>query len=77
MRLRTPSTVVATLAAAGLALGATSAAGDALDQIYKVRGQTHAAAKTSQQKIDRLADQTQDLLQQYRSENQQVDSLRV
>ncbi len=76
MRLWTPMSVAVT-AAAGLILGGSGAAADALDQIFQVRGATHAAAKTSQQKIDRLADQRQDLLVQYRSENSQIDSLRV
>jgi chromosome segregation ATPase len=69
--------LAATVAATGLILGGSGAAADALDQIFQVRGATHAAGKTSQQKIDKLADQTQDLLGQYRSETSQVDSLRV
>ncbi len=77
MRLWTPVSLVAGVAATGLILGGTGAAADALDQIFQVRGATHAAAKTSQQRIDKIADQTQDLLQQYRSETSQVDSLRV
>ena len=76
MRLWTPVSVAVT-AAAGLILGGSGAAADALDQIFQVRGATHASAKTSQQKVDRLADQTQELLGQYRSETSQVDSLRV
>ncbi len=77
MRLWTPVPFVAIVAASGLLLGGSGAAADTLDQIFSVRGATHAAAKTSQQTIDKLADQTATLLQQYRGETSQVDSLRV
>ncbi len=65
------------LGIAALLLGASGATGQNLDQVLQIRGQTHTAARVSQQKIDRLTEQTQDLLQQYRTENQQIDSLRV
>jgi len=77
MRLWTPVPIAAVVAATGLILGGSGAAADTLDQIFQVRGATHAAAKKSQQTIDRLADQTATLLQQYRAETSQVDSLRV
>ena len=87
MRLFHPSPLWALALAAGFFAGAASAAAQEtpapvsnpalLQSVYKVRGDTHAAARVSQQKIDRLADQTQELLQQYRVENQQIDSLRV
>ena len=78
MRLWTPAPVAATVAAAGFILfGGSGAAADTLDQIFQVRGATHAAAKTSQATIDKLADQTTTLLQQYRAESEQVDSLKV
>ena len=77
MRLWTPVSAAAVVASAGLILGGSGAAADALDQIFQVRGATHAAAKTSQQRIDKLADQTQDLLSQYRTETSQIDSPRI
>lgn len=63
--------------AAGFLLASQAASADALDEIFRVQQSVHAANRSSQQNIDRLADQTQELLAQYRTEAQQVDSLRV
>ena len=69
---------------AGLAIavlvGATSAQAaraDKLDDILNIRGATHNETQKAQQQIDKLADESKDLLGQYRVVVQQVDSLKV
>jgi hypothetical protein len=48
-----------------------------LDEILEVSTQKTAAAKKSQAKIDRLADETRDLLDDYKTVMKQVDGLKV
>lgn len=82
MRLLRSMSALAVTASAGLLLAPGSAGGqgdaiDALEGIYQVRSEVHSAARLSQQKIDKLVDQTQSLLQQYRTEVEQVEALRI
>jgi hypothetical protein len=49
----------------------------ALDQALDVRTKANEAGAASQDRIDRVADQTDDLLRQYREELQQIEALRV
>lgn len=68
---------VAAIALAGGLIAATGGAqADKLDQIMQIRGGTHVASKQSQNKIDKLADETKNLLNEYRAAAKQVDSLR-
>ena len=63
---------------AGGALGvAASSNAASIDQILDVGKQRTAEAKSSQAKIDRLADETRDLLSDYKTVMKQVDGLRV
>jgi hypothetical protein len=63
---------------AGGALGvAASVSAESLDAILEVGKQRTADAKASQAKIDRLADETRDLLSDYKTVMKQVDGLKV
>ena len=66
--------LVTALAATGL-VGAAQASN--LDAILKVGEEKNAAARKSQAKIDRLADETRDLLADYKTVMKQVDGLKV
>ncbi len=69
---------IAALVSAG-ALAAASAVVQAstLDSILEVGTAKNAAARDSQKKIDRLADETRDLLSDYKTVTKQVDGLKV
>ena len=60
-------------------LGGTVAAvqASALDSIRAVGKSKNDAARSSQVKIDKLADETRDLLSDYKTVNKQVDGLKV
>jgi hypothetical protein len=63
---------------AGGALGvAASASAESLEDIMEVGKQRTAEAKASQAKIDRLADETRDLLSDYKTVMKQIDGLKV
>ena len=71
-------TVLLAACVAGGALGvAASSNAASIDQILDVGKQRTAEAQTSQAKIDRLADETRDLLSDYKTVMKQVDGLRV
>ena len=74
-RLKQMLAVVVSLSALfGFATGAGAAT---LDDILDVSTDKTAAAKQSQAKIDRLADETRDLLTDYKTVVKQIDGLRV
>jgi hypothetical protein len=63
---------------AGGALGvAASTSAQSLEAIMEVGKQRTAEAKASQAKIDRLADETRDLLSDYKTVMKQIDGLKV
>jgi len=69
---------VAALFALSTVFGAIGTAhADTLDSILEVGKSKNVAAKKSQQKIDRLADETRDLLTDYKTVMKQVDGLIV
>lgn len=70
--------LIAALVSAG-ALAGTNAVVQAstLDSILDVGAAKNAAARQSQQKIDRLADETRDLLTDYKTVTKQIDGLKV
>lgn len=71
-------TVLLAACVAGGALGVAASAGaQQLDAILEVSKQRTAEAKTSQAKIDRLADETRDLLSDYKTVLKQIDGLQV
>ena len=78
MTIHRLKTVLLAACVAGGALGvAASSSATSIDDILDVGKQRTAQAKTSQAKIDRLADETRDLLSDYKTVMKQVDGLRV
>ncbi len=57
--------------------GVVTAQADTLDAILKVGESKNDAARQSQVKIDRLADETRDLLTDYKTVMKQIDGLKV
>jgi hypothetical protein len=70
--------LIAALVATGTLLGAVAAVqANNLDSILKVGNAKNDAARKSQAKIDRLADETRDLLSDYKTVVKQIDGLKV
>ena len=63
--------------AASFVSGAPVASADSLDAIMQVGKERTVEARASQTKIDRLADETRDLLSDYKTVMKQVEGLRV
>ncbi|MEM8561104.1 MAG: DUF3450 domain-containing protein, partial [Pseudomonadota bacterium] len=75
---RLKNVVIAALAVVSTSLGATAAAqASTLDSVLEVGEKKNEAARVSQTRIDRLADETRDLLSQYKTVMKQVDGLKV
>jgi hypothetical protein len=75
---RLKSVLIATLVSAGALTGTVVAVqADTLESILEVGESKNEAAKKSQVKIDRLADETRDLLGDYKTVVKQVDGLKV
>lgn len=60
-----------------LLLSAAGAQANTLEAVLKVGEQTHVAAQKSQVKIDKLSEETRDLLTDYKTVMKQVDGLKV
>lgn len=73
---RLKSVLMATIVATGAVCSVASQA-NTLDAIIKVGEDKTAAAKQSQTKIDRLAEEARDLLTDYKTVMKQVDGLKV
>lgn len=67
----------ATLAAGALTVASTTYADQTLDAILKVGADKNVAAAKSQVKIDKLAEETRELLTEYKTVNKQIDGLKV
>jgi len=75
---RLKNVLIAALAAAGTLAGAAAAVhADTLDSVLRVGEDKSKAARESQTKIDRLADETRDLLTDYKTVTKQIDGLKV
>ncbi len=75
---RLKNALIAALVTAGTLAGAAVAVqASTLDQILDVGAAKNKAARESQAKIDRLADETRDLLTDYKTVMKQVDGLKV
>ncbi|MEM8662069.1 MAG: DUF3450 domain-containing protein, partial [Pseudomonadota bacterium] len=75
---RLKNVVIAALAVVSTTLGVTAAAqASTLDSVLEVGEKKNEAARASQTRIDRLADETRDLLSQYKTVMKQVDGLIV
>jgi hypothetical protein len=69
--------IAAFVASAALVGAASAVQANSLEAVLKVGDQKNAAARKSQVKIDRLADETRDLLTDYKTVMKQVDGLKV
>ncbi|MBP6051475.1 MAG: DUF3450 domain-containing protein [Pseudomonadales bacterium] len=58
-------------------LGAPGIQADTFNDIFKVSQASTEAGQASQAKIDKIADETRDLLQEYKTVTKQVDGLKV
>jgi hypothetical protein len=75
---RLKNALIAALVSAGALLGsAATVHASTLDSILDLGEAKNAAARKSQAKIDRLADETRDLLSDYKTVNKQIDGLKV
>ena len=75
---RLKNVLIAALVATGTLAGSAAAVqANTLDSVLEVGEARNEAARKSQQKIDRLADETRDLLSDYKSVMKQVDGLKV
>ena len=75
---RLKNTLIAALVSAGVLAGTVAAVqATTLESILEVGESKNQAAKKSQVKIDRLADETRDLLGDYKTVVKQVDGLKV
>ena len=75
---RLKNLLIAALVTAGALMGSVATAqASTLDSVLKVGDAKNAAARKSQVKVDRLADETRDLLADYKSVTRQIDGLVV
>ncbi|PLW69138.1 DUF3450 domain-containing protein [Pseudohalioglobus lutimaris] len=75
---RLKNALIAALVSAGALVGAAvTVQASTLDSILDLGEAKNAAARKSQAKIDRLADETRDLLSDYKTVNKQIDGLKV
>jgi hypothetical protein len=75
---RLKNLLIAALVASGALAGSVaSVQASTLDSVLKVGEAKNDAARKSQAKIDRLADETRDLLTDYKTVSKQVDGLKV
>jgi septal ring factor EnvC (AmiA/AmiB activator) len=75
---RLKNLLIAALVATGILMGPVAAVHAAtLDSVLKVGEDKVSAARQSQAKIDKLADETRDLLTDYKTVTKQVDGLKV
>ena len=75
---RLKKVLIAALVSAGALAGTVAAVqASTLDSILKVGDAKNEAARKSQVKIDRLADETRDLLGDYKTVTKQIDGLKV
>ncbi len=72
-----PLVLIALVAAASLAMTSASASAEPYAELVQVAQAGQREAVASQEKIDQLADQTRNLIGEYRGVTRQVDSLRI
>jgi len=69
--------VLATAVSLAAMLGSGPARADAFDNLFRVSQASTEASQASQAKVDKIADETRDLLQEYKTVTKQVDGLKV
>ncbi len=70
-------TLIASTVIGVFAMGSTAVSADPLENLHKENAKTHAAAKKSQEKINSLFEQAQDLLVEYRAVVDETENLKV
>ena len=74
---RLKAVALTTMLSAGALMGSVAMADQALDSVLKVGQAKTTLAQDSQKRIDRLAQETDDLAQQFKQQNKLIDDLRV
>ena len=74
---RVKTVALATMVTATTFFGGKAFADKTLDQIFQVEKSKISAGLASQQRIDKLQEQTSALLQEFKTVNKQIDGLRV
>lgn len=74
---RLKAVALTTALSAGALVGSVASADETLEQIIQVGEAKLAAGQESQQRIDRLAQETDDLLQQFKVVNKEIEGLRT
>ncbi len=74
---RLKKALLVALACTGVLAGAQAAQADTLEAVLDVGKAKNEAARKSQAKVDRLADETRDLLTEYKTVSKQIDGLKV
>ncbi len=74
---RLKAVAVSTVLSASALLGSVAMADQTLDAVIQVGQAKTTLAQDSQKRIDRLAQETDDLLQQFKQQNKLIDDLRV
>jgi septal ring factor EnvC (AmiA/AmiB activator) len=77
MKKQRLAVALSTVLSAGALLASTAHADQTLNSILKVGQSKTVLAQQSQQKIDKIADQTADLLNDFKTVNKQIEGLRV
>jgi len=74
---RLKAVALTTVLSAGALVGSVAVADETLEEILQVGQAKTTQAQQSQQRIDRLAQETEDLLQQFRVVNREIEGLRT
>ncbi|MDO3381003.1 DUF3450 domain-containing protein [Gilvimarinus algae] len=74
---RMKAVALTTVLSAGALMGSAAMADQTLDQILQVSQAKTTLAQDSQQRIDRLAQETEDLLAQFKQVNKQIEDMRL
>ncbi|MCV6615563.1 MAG: DUF3450 domain-containing protein [Cellvibrionaceae bacterium] len=74
---RLKAVALSTVLSAGALMGSAAQADQTIDAILKVGQAKAQSGAQSQQKIDKIAEQTQGLLQDFKTVNKQIEGLRV
>lgn len=74
---RLKAVALSTVLSAGALMGSVAMADQTLDAILQVGQSKTALLQESQQRIDRLAQETEDLLQQFKAVNKEIEGLRT
>ncbi|WP_285764473.1 DUF3450 domain-containing protein [Biformimicrobium ophioploci] len=77
MKIKRLQAVAMTTALSAGALMGSVAAADTIDSVLSVGQQKTAAAQSSQKRIDKIAEETNSLLQDFKVVNKEIDGLRV